>query len=462
VSRVIQTQAAAGLSPIGRRLWAAISLGLGLLTVGVTVVVAIDHFPKGLAILGCLVSSVAGAWYAIRRRGGARYGGLVLAAVLLAGALTLMVAWGYVLDNVLWIVVATATMGAARRAFTPRTQWPAAPRPRHPVLFYNPRSGDGKAERFQLAEEARRRGIEAFELRAGQDLEELARNALEHGADALGMAGGDGSQAIVAMVAAEANVPYACIPAGTRNHFALDLGVDRDDVVGALDALTTGGERRVDLADVNGRVFVNNVSLGLYANAVARPEYRDAKLHTLLDAVPDVLGPRTRAPTLRWQDAGAEESGAAILVSNNPYRLGTALGSGTRPRLDQAVLGVAVLAPVDPDVGERQPRLTMRQWTAPTFEIDSDAPVMAGIDGETAVLMPPLHFQVRPGALRARIASHHPGVSPSALEPSQPWGMVRTLVQYALHGTDAGHGVSSTDGVSEPNMAAPAGGATDD
>src|SRR5204862_5727448 len=111
------------------------------------------------------------------------------------------------------------------------------------------------------------------------------------GADALAMAGGDGSQAVVATIASEAGLPYACVPAGTRNHFALDLGVDRDDVIGALDAFVDGGERRVDLAEVNGRVFVNNVSLGLYAEAVQRSAYRDAKLRTLLDTVPDVLGP---------------------------------------------------------------------------------------------------------------------------------------------------------------------------
>jgi hypothetical protein len=105
------------------------------------------------------------------------------------------------------------------------------------------------------------------------------------------LAGGDGSQAIVAEVAAELELPYACIPAGTRNHFALDLGVDRDDVVGALDALVDGGERHVDLAEVNGRVFVNNVSLGVYAEAVQRPGYRGAKVRTLLDTVPDALGP---------------------------------------------------------------------------------------------------------------------------------------------------------------------------
>ena len=113
-------------------------------------------------------------------------------------------------------------------------------------------------------------GIEPIELKPGDDLETLVRGAVERGADGLAMAGGDGSQAIVAAVAAELGLPYACMPAGTRNHFALDLGVDRDDVVGALDAFVDGGERRVDLAEVNGRVFVNNVSLGLYAEAVQR------------------------------------------------------------------------------------------------------------------------------------------------------------------------------------------------
>ena len=157
------------------------------------------------------------------------------------------------------------------------------------------------------------------------------------------MAGGDGSQAIVAAIAAERGLPYACIPAGTRNHFALDLGVDRDDVVGALDAFVDGGERRVDLAEVNGRVFVNNVSLGLYAEAVQRSGYREAKLRTLLDTVPDVVGEAAGArPALDRPGGHEHHSGAAILVSNNRYRLGRAVGSGTRPRIDDGLLGITV------------------------------------------------------------------------------------------------------------------------
>ena len=243
---------------------------------------------------------------------------------------------------------------ATRSAFRIHVPLEPASDPHHPVLFYNPKSGGGKAEKFHLADEARGRGIEPIELKLGTDLEQLVRGAVADGADALAMAGGDGSQAVVAMVAAELGLPYACIPAGTRNHFALDLGVDRDDVVGALDAFVGGREKRVDLAEVNGRVFVNNVSIGLYAEAVQREGYREAKLRTILDTLPEVLGPEGKGLDLRWSGPGGNQhsSGAAILVSNNRYRLGRAVGSGTRPRIDDGVLGVTVASP--PEGGRRR------------------------------------------------------------------------------------------------------------
>jgi hypothetical protein len=243
------------------------------------------------------------------------------------------------------------------------------------------------------------------------------------------MAGGDGSQAIVAALAAEHGLPYACIPAGTRNHFALDLGVDRDDVVGALDAFVDGGERVVDLADVNGLVFVNNVSLGLYADAVQRPGYREAKLRTLLDTLPEDLGPQADGNHhLRWSGPdGAEHSaGATILVSNNRYRLGRAVGSGTRPRLDAGRLGVAVVGHAAAG-GHR----LWREWTAADFEVASGHIVAAGIDGEAMQLPSPLRFHSHPGALHVRVARDHPGMSPSALQPAGYGAAVGALVQIA-------------------------------
>jgi diacylglycerol kinase family enzyme len=141
---------------------------------------------------------------------------------------------GHLLENVLIIATVAGARIAARIAFRVHVDLPRGERPQHPMLFYNPRSGGEKAARFHVAGEARRRGIEPIELRQGDDLEELVRDAVFGGADALAMAGGDGSQAIVAMVAAELGLLYASIPAGPRNHFALELGVDRHDVVGSL------------------------------------------------------------------------------------------------------------------------------------------------------------------------------------------------------------------------------------
>jgi diacylglycerol kinase family enzyme len=299
------------------------------------------------------------------------------------------------------------------------------------VLFFNPRSGGGKAERFALAKEARERGIEPIELKAGDDLEVLVRRAVESGADGLAMAGGDGSQAVVAAIASEHGLPYACVPAGTRNHFALDLGVDRDDVVGALDAFVDGGERFVDLGDVNGRVFVNNVSLGLYAEAVQHAGYRDAKIRTVLDTVPDVLGPSGEELDMRWRGPGGHEhrGGAAVLISNNRYRFGRAVGSGTRPRIDDGLLGITVVGAISwQDEDGRSLQRPWREWSAPTFEVDSERPIPAGIDGEALVLDAPLQFRIRSRVLRVRIARKHPGASPSAIAPE---GIRASVVELA-------------------------------
>ncbi len=418
-----------------RRLWALATLLLALAAIVLAIVTAIQHFPRGLSVLACLLVAVWAAWLGVKRRGAAHTLGFAAAGLLVLAAIVLIILEGSLLANLLVLAGVALTLAAAKLAFRVHVHLPPAAKPANPVMFYNPKSGGGKAERFHLADECRKRGIEPIELKLGDDLEQLVRAAVARGADALAMAGGDGSQAIVAMVAAEHDLPYACIPAGTRNHFALDLGVDRNDVVGALDAFVNGGERRVDLAEVNGRVFVNNVSLGLYADAVQRPGYREAKLQTLLDTVPDVLGPEAQAPALRWEGPEGPQSAVAILVSNNAYRLGHVLGSGTRPRIDRGELGVTVLAPITTGVdGSMTHRLTMQQWTAKEFEIAAEDVVATGIDGEAIELHAPLRFTSRPKALRVRIAPHHPAASPSALEPDRPLQIVGALVGFVLHG----------------------------
>ena len=397
--------------------------------------IVVEQFPRGLIVLAGVVIAFAAAWYGLLRPGVARVLGVAIAIVALAATVVVLITDG---DHVVQALVILAGMAlavvAVRAAFRLHVPLADARPPGHPVLFFNPKSGGGKAEKFNLAEQARARGIEPIELTLGTDLEQLVRAAVADGADGLAMAGGDGSQAVVAAIAAELDLPYSCIPAGTRNHFALDLGVDRDDVVGALDSFVDGGERRVDLAEVNGRVFVNNVSLGLYAEAVQRKGYRDAKLRTILDTLPDALGPDGEGLDLRWRGLGGDEhsSGAAILVSNNRYRLGRAVGSGTRPRIDDGLLGVTIAAaPIGRGEHQRLPQRPWREWSTPEFEVDADGPVAAGIDGEALRLDPPLRFRIRPGVLRVRIARAHPGASPSAAIPEDFWESVRALARMA-------------------------------
>jgi diacylglycerol kinase family enzyme len=427
-----------------RRLAAIFALVAAAATLAVAITVAVSQFPRGLILLGCVLIAGASAWYGLRRRGTARLAGLIVAGIALAAAVVLIVGRGAPGVDVLVVAGVLVSLAAARVAFAVHVDLPSAAAPRQPVLFFNPRSGGGKAERFALAKEARERGIEPIELKAGDDLEVLVRRAVERGADGLAMAGGDGSQAIVAAIASEFGLPYACVPAGTRNHFALDLGVDRNDVVGALDAFVDAGERLVDLGDLNGRVFVNNVSLGLYAEAVQHAGYRDAKIRTVLDTVPDVLGPTGDELDLRWRGPGGHEhrGGVAVLVSNNQYRLGRAIGSGTRPRIDDGLLGITVVGAMSwQDEDGRSLQRPWRAWSAPTFEVDSERPIPAGIDGEALVLDAPLRFSIRSKVLRVRVARKHPGVSPSALVPEEGFraGLVELVrIAFGRHEKPAG------------------------
>jgi diacylglycerol kinase family enzyme len=291
--------------------------------------------------------------------------------------------------------------------------WRAVDPARRPVLFVNPTSGGGKAARADVAQRARDRGIEAVVLRPRQGLAALVSEAVANDADLLGAAGGDGSLAIVAAAARLQGLPFVCVPAGTRNHFAKDVGVDPHDLVGSLDAMVDGVERWIDVAEVNGRLFLNNVSLGIYGDAVRQEQYRNEKARTLFETARAVLGPSASLPELQLvDDLGREHrSPAVVLVSNNPYALDRPLVAGTRRTLDSGELGIVVL-----DAPATRP-LAGRAWSATSFEVAGHAPLHAGVDGEAADLSPPLRFAIRPAALRVRISSRHPGVSPSGLLP---------------------------------------------
>jgi diacylglycerol kinase family enzyme len=286
--------------------------------------------------------------------------------------------------------------------------WVRADAPRRPVLFVNPRSGGGKAARASLAEAAGERGIEPVVLTPGDDLAALVERAVAGDADALGMAGGDGSLAVVASAARTHRLPFVCIPAGTRNHFARDLGLAPNDLVGALEAFTDGVERSLDVGEANGRLFLNNISLGIYGTAVQQASYRNAKARTLFATAAEVLGPSAELPAVRLvDDLGVVHTDpAVVLVSNNPYALHRPGQPGMRLALDSGRLGIVVLhRPGDPRHGPG------RAWTTGALEVTAAETVAAGLDGEAIRLAPPLRFAIRPKELRVRIsrAAHSAG-----------------------------------------------------
>jgi diacylglycerol kinase family enzyme len=381
-----------------------------------------------VGVVGAALTLAAGWWF-LTRRGVLR----VLAGVLTVAA-PVTVAVLYAGRGLLWIAVVTplvvvAALAIGRAALAAPGDGPReyeTPPPRRPFLIMNPRSGGGKVERFGLVDRARALGAEVAVLDGPGlvDVAALARDAVRDGADLLGVAGGDGTQALVAGIAAEHDIPFMVISAGTRNHFALDLGLDRQDPSTSLAALTDGVELRVDLGQIGDRTFVNNASFGAYAAVVQSPAYRDDKAGTTLDLLPDLLTDR-RGPALALRVGDTVHHGPkAILVSNNPYGADDIAGLGRRPRLDGGVLGVfAVTVQGTTDAvrllrGRRSKTLAV--LTAVEAVVEADVPAIpVGVDGEAIQLATPVRCRTLAGALRVRVPRHRPGARP--LRPAVDW-----------------------------------------
>ncbi|HKG09155.1 MAG TPA: diacylglycerol kinase family protein [Gaiellaceae bacterium] len=256
------------------------------------------------------------------------------------------------------------------------------------LLLVNPRSGDDRPSAEDLRDEAERHGIEVRLLAEDDDAVELARKA---DADALGMAGGDGSLAPVAAVAIERELPFVVVPFGTRNHFARDVGLDRDDPVRALDAFLKARERHVDVGRVNGDLFLNNVSLGLYADLVHRRESHRRRGEALARLRALVLLARDRSTLGITVDGQPVETHVA-LIANNDYQLDL-FSLGERQGLDGGRLHLHIAHGLLP--GSWQERAGDR------FVIDSiRGRLHAARDGEPAELDTPLEFTIEPRALR--------------------------------------------------------------
>ncbi|MFD4867902.1 diacylglycerol/lipid kinase family protein [Streptomyces sp. NPDC058412] len=448
------------------RRWAArLALAAGAAAIAVLVVFA-GLGSLLLMVVGWagLVLTAAGGWWLLTHTGWIRALAALLAIAAPLGVLILYTAagllWVVLLSLALWALAVSAGRAALVDDTPPGMPEHSAGRVERPFLIMNPRSGGGKVEKFQLAERARALGAEVVVLDPArhQDVAELARKAVRDGADLLGVAGGDGTQALVAGVAMEHDLPFMVISAGTRNHFAMDLGLDRQDPSTCLEALTDGVELRIDVGYLHagepegrsaersaGRVFLNNASFGVYAEVVQSPAYRDDKARTILEMLPDLLTHHSGARLTVRAGSLTKDSPQAVLVSNNPYERGDSAGLGRRGRLDSGELGVLCVG-----VGNaaEATELLLRggqgrgltEATAREVVVDADAPVIpVGVDGEALTLPTPVRCRIESGALRVRVPRHRPGVPHTA--PPMNWRRVRRLA-LTMGRTAAGHGAA--------------------
>jgi diacylglycerol kinase family enzyme len=388
--------------------------------------------------LGAAAVSLAAAYVFLSRRGVLRWLALVLFAMAPIAVLVV-----YAFSGLLWVAAASAAAWllaglSARAALAGDTaDWrmpesAVATRAAHPYLIMNPKSGGGKVERYDLKHKAEELGAEVFLIGGPEpvDVAEVARKAVAAGADLLGVAGGDGTQALVAGVAAMHGIPFLVITAGTRNHFALDLGLDRDNPAACLDALSDGVELRVDLGVIGGRTFVNNASFGAYAEVVQTPAYRGDKVKTMLEVLPDLLQHHHGARLMAVADGTQISDPQALLVANNPYGTGDIAGLSRRARLDGGVLGVVGVKVSN--AGQAAGLLRgahatgLSVLTTQKIEVSADTPqIPVGIDGEAVRLPTPVQCTIRPGALRVWVPRNRPGVPPP--KPPMNWARLRQL-----------------------------------
>jgi diacylglycerol kinase family enzyme/membrane-associated phospholipid phosphatase len=269
------------------------------------------------------------------------------------------------------------------------------------VLIVNPKSGDGRSAAIDLIGAAQKQGLETVIVEPGDDLASLAGSLAGRGCDHLMMAGGDGSLAIVAEVAMARDVSFSCVPVGTRNHFAMDLGLDRSDPLQSLDAAFDGVERLIDVGIVAGQVFLNNVSFGVYARAIADPEYRSHRARSMADAAVGTARHLETQMTIALPDDRVVAEIEVLLISNNPYRFIGPPDFARRPALDAGTLGIII--------ADRRTRLNrgpgaFTRWETETLTVHSDpASIQVGVDGELRTFQAPIEVTVAPSSLRVLI-----------------------------------------------------------
>lgn len=410
--------------------WAALAL---LALAGLTGLLLILSHP-GLALAYVVTAALAlGAGWRLlftRRRGKAWFYGLALLVLLVLMAVE---TWEFLQQQhhlgavVLMLVLLVSGLGLAaalrRRYLDDKAGRRLQAVGGRPFLIVNPKSGAGRAIKAQIPGLAARLGIKVLMLEKGSSLTGLVQRAVDEGATILGISGGDGSIGVAAAAAMEHDLPLVVLPGGTRCHFARDIGLDPEQIADSLRSFQ-GREVRIDAGEVNGRVFVNNASFGMYADIVSQPDYRRRKLQSALQVLQGLAEEKGGYP-LQFQDqAGRRHRKAvAVLVGVNRYETVKLAELGVRRRLDEGVLQMTVLYRLEPSLLKQLAGAVkiseyaaerpgdMAQWTGDRFEVAGGGGTLwAGIDGELVELASPVRLRILPGQLRLM-------VPPEGLQP---------------------------------------------
>jgi diacylglycerol kinase family enzyme len=367
-----------------------------------------------------LVLLAVGGWVMFSGTGGRRRLGIFLAV---GGILGLMASTLALARESVWLILLLAGLTIAYTALASviaSRYWAgqragvAGPNRFHrPWLVVNPKSGDGRAIKADIPDKARAMGIQVHVTEAGDDIVALSEQAVADGADVLGVSGGDGTLAAVATVAMKHNLPLVVLAGGTKCHFAKDIGLSPDEIALGLDGFT-GVDRRVDVAEINGRTFLNNASFGVYAMSVIREDYRGNKAGVTRQVARDlVTSDQPYFPLHYIDDDGTRRDHAAVIqVGVNPVETFNLAEVGSRKRMDKGVLHVIVVPELDNQMAAQLgARLVpfggqggLREWTTTSFEVsDPTGKVPAGVDGETIEFDSPVQIRIKPQALRLSV-----------------------------------------------------------
>jgi len=249
---------------------------------------------------------------------------------------------------------------------------------------------------------------------AGKDIAARAAAEVEHGAPLLVAAGGDGTIGAVAGALAGSATALGILPLGTLNHFARDLGIP-PDLDQAARLIAAGQTRRVDVAEVNRRAFVNNASIGLYPLMVVDRDAqrqrlgRSKRLAMLVASLRTMARFHARRLKLSVDGGESRVDTPLLFVGNNDYRLALP-GAGSRERLDGGELSVMVMrskslpgflaATGRALLGLSREDDMVRLDGVRELRVDGGGTHLTlAVDGETLALAPPLAFSIRPGAL---------------------------------------------------------------